>query len=189
MSACSFSIQTLNLVFTHGVPPDVHGGVHILLPAPHTIGLVPSLSGHAIATDGVHCRESVGTGPVVLTVVRVTGAAFASPWTKCYCAPLFSHTYYWYKVIMFKLLGVYQNISTAVLLYCFVETFLPPTLACTNVKSQKCTRYNIIRCVSKHYLVCNTAEVLTRPPPPTYVCTRVKSLVYTVHYHLLYFKT
>ena len=28
-------------------------------------------------TDGIHCRESAGTGSVVL----VTGAAFASPWT------------------------------------------------------------------------------------------------------------
>ena len=33
--------------------------------------------------DGVHCRESAGTEPVVLKVVRVTGAAFASPrWTN-----------------------------------------------------------------------------------------------------------
>ena len=68
-----------------------------------------------VRTDGVHCRKSVGSGPAVLKVVRVTGAAFASPWTKCYCAPLFSHTHYWYKVSMFKLSGVYQNISTAVL--------------------------------------------------------------------------
>ena len=28
-------------------------------------------------TDDVHCRESAGTGPVVLEVVPVTGAAFA----------------------------------------------------------------------------------------------------------------
>ena len=27
-----------------------------------------------LRTDGVHCRESVGTGPVVLKVVPVTGA-------------------------------------------------------------------------------------------------------------------
>ena len=47
-----------------------------------------------LRTDCVHCRETVGTGPVVLKVVRVTGAAFASPWNKCYCAPLFSHTHY-----------------------------------------------------------------------------------------------
>ena len=42
-----------------------------------------------LRTDGVHCRESVGTEPVVPKVVRVTAAAFASPWTKCYYAPLF----------------------------------------------------------------------------------------------------
>ena len=48
--------------------------------------------------DGVNCRESTGTGPVVLKVVRVTGAAFASPWIN-YCASLFSHNhYYWYEM-------------------------------------------------------------------------------------------
>ena len=52
------------------------------------------------------CRESVGTGLVVLKAVRVRGAAFASPRTKCYCAPLFSHTHYWYTVSIFKLSGV-----------------------------------------------------------------------------------
>ena len=42
-----------------------------------------------LRTDGVHCRESAGTGPPVnLKVVSVTGAAFASPWTN-YFAPLF----------------------------------------------------------------------------------------------------
>ena len=56
----------------------------------------------------LHCRESVGTGPVVLKAVRVTGAAFASPRTKCYCAPLFSYTHYWYTVSIFKLSGVYN---------------------------------------------------------------------------------
>ena len=30
-----------------------------------------------LRTDGVHCRESAGTGPTVLKVVPVTGAAFA----------------------------------------------------------------------------------------------------------------
>ena len=33
MSACSFSTLRLNLVLTHGIAPDVHGGVHIF---PHT---------------------------------------------------------------------------------------------------------------------------------------------------------
>ena len=37
---------------------------------PYAIGPVPSLWGHAILrTDGVHCRESAGTGPVNLKVV------------------------------------------------------------------------------------------------------------------------
>ena len=47
LSACSFSILTLNLVL--GILPEFRGGVHIFLPAPHTIESVPSLSGHAIA--------------------------------------------------------------------------------------------------------------------------------------------
>ena len=41
-----------------------------------------------LRTDGVHCRESAGTGRVNLKVVPVTGAVFASPWTNLY-APLF----------------------------------------------------------------------------------------------------
>ena len=32
-----------------------------------------------LRTDGVHCRESAGTGPVNLKVVPVTGAALAGP--------------------------------------------------------------------------------------------------------------
>ena len=32
-----------------------------------------------LLTDDLHCRESAGTGPVVLKIVPVTGAAFASP--------------------------------------------------------------------------------------------------------------
>ena len=43
----SFFTFRLNLVLTHGIAPDVHGGVHIFLP-PHTIGSVQGLSGHAI---------------------------------------------------------------------------------------------------------------------------------------------
>ena len=35
-----------------------------------------------LRANGVHCRESAGAGPVVLKVVPVTGAAFASPWTN-----------------------------------------------------------------------------------------------------------
>ena len=57
----------------------------LYLKPPFATGPVPSLSGHAIAyrlSDGVHCRESAGTGPVALKVVPVTGAAFASLWSN-----------------------------------------------------------------------------------------------------------
>ena len=42
----------------------------------YAIGSVPSLPGHSqMRTDGVHRRESAGTGPVVIKVVPVTDAA------------------------------------------------------------------------------------------------------------------
>ena len=49
----------------------------------YAIGSVPSSSGHhAISrTDGVHCLDSAAIGSVVLKIVLVTGAAFASPRT------------------------------------------------------------------------------------------------------------
>ena len=34
MSACSFSTLRLNLMLTHGIAPDVHGGIHIFFPHP-----------------------------------------------------------------------------------------------------------------------------------------------------------
>ena len=61
----------------------------IYLNAPYAIGSVPSLSGHAIAyTDGVHCREFAGTGPVNFKVVPNECWLGRSPWTNYY-APLF----------------------------------------------------------------------------------------------------
>ena len=62
------------MVLTHGIPPNFHGGVsiYLLFKLPYAIRSVPSLSANALGTDGVHCQESAGTGPVVLKVVRVT---------------------------------------------------------------------------------------------------------------------
>ena len=142
-----------------------------------------------LRTDCVHCRESAGTGPVVLKVVRVTGAAFASPWTKCYCAPLFSHTSYLYKVSMFKLSGLYQNISTAVLLYCFVDSSHSPDLCLYKCKesSVHCTISSAVcQNIISSVLLLYCGPVFSSP---TYVCTSVKRIVYTVQYlHLLYFR-
>ena len=41
------------------------------------IGSVPSYQVMQLRNDGVHCRESPGTGPVFLKIVPVTGAAFS----------------------------------------------------------------------------------------------------------------
>ena len=47
-SAYSFSTPRLNLVLTHGIPPAFRGSVQLFIPSA-TVGLVSSLSGHAIA--------------------------------------------------------------------------------------------------------------------------------------------
>ena len=61
------SIIRLNLVHTYEIPPDFRGGIYLFKP-PYAIDSVSSLSGHAIRTDGIHCRESAGTGTVNLKV-------------------------------------------------------------------------------------------------------------------------
>ena len=131
MSACSFSILKLNLVLTHGIPPEFRGSVRLFLPAPHTIGSVPSLSSHAIAYR-------------LRSLPRVRWRRASSPQGSSsngcclcittdqmlLCSSLFQNPLdHWYTVSMFKLSGVYQNISTAVVYCCTVlwNCFLPPT--------------------------------------------------------------
>ena len=61
------------------------------------------LSGHPLRTDGVHCRESVGTGPVALKAVSVTSATFSGiTMGTLFCSPLVSHTHSWYVVNMYS---------------------------------------------------------------------------------------
>ena len=135
MSACSFSILTLNLVLTHGIPPEFRGGVRIFLPAPHTIGSIPSLSGHAITYR-------------LRSLPRVRWHRASSPQGSssngcCLCITMdqmllcSSRTHCWYTVSMFKLSGVYQNISTAVVYCCTVlwNRSSPRLMVCTRVKS------------------------------------------------------
>ena len=64
------SILRLNLVLTYGIPPEFRGGVHLFILNRHT----PSGQSRVyrvtqLRTDGVHCRESAGMGPVNLKVV------------------------------------------------------------------------------------------------------------------------
>ena len=96
-------ILRANLMLAHGIPPDFRGGVHLFIKKRHT----PSGQSRVhrvtqLRTDGVHSRESAGTGPdpVVLKVVPVTGAAFLHViMDQLICASL-SHTHYWYEVGM-----------------------------------------------------------------------------------------
>ena len=79
-------------MLTHGIPPHFRGGAHLFIYNRHT----PSVQSRVyrvtqLRTDGVHCRESAGTGPVFLKVVPVTSAA---------CVSLFSHTHCWYEVVI-----------------------------------------------------------------------------------------
>ena len=60
----------LDLVLTYGIRPEFRGGVHLFIKNRHT----PSGQSRVcrvmpLRTDGVHCRESAGTGPVNLKVV------------------------------------------------------------------------------------------------------------------------
>ena len=65
-ASCSSAYLRLNLWFTYGILHDFRGGVDLFIEtAMYAIGPVPSLSCHAIfRTDGVHCQESAGSGPV-----------------------------------------------------------------------------------------------------------------------------
>ena len=72
---------------------------------PYVIGPVPSFRVTQLRTNGVHCRESAGTGPVNLKgsserelpwQVTMDQLIFAS----------FSHTHYWYEVGMLKVPAV-----------------------------------------------------------------------------------
>ena len=61
------SVLRLNRVLTYGIPPEFRGGVHLW--NRHTpLGQSRVYRVTQLRTDGVHCRESAGTGPVNLKV-------------------------------------------------------------------------------------------------------------------------
>ncbi|CAM9231416.1 unnamed protein product, partial [Ascophyllum nodosum] len=87
------SILRLNLVLTHAIPPDFRGGALFIYLNRHTpSGQSRTYRVTQLRTDSVHCRESAGTGPVVLKVVPVTGAAILQvTMDQSMCASLFPH--------------------------------------------------------------------------------------------------
>ena len=84
-SRVSLFISTLrlNLVLTYGIPPEFRGGVHSFILNQNA----PSGQPHVyrvtqLRVDGVHCRESTGTGPINLKVVPNECCLGRSPWTN-----------------------------------------------------------------------------------------------------------
>ena len=59
------SDDLVHLVLTHGIPPDFRDGVHLFIP-PHASDQSRLYQVTQVRTDGIHCRESAGTGPVVV---------------------------------------------------------------------------------------------------------------------------
>ena len=67
----------------YGIPPEFRGGVHLFIYNRHTSsGRSRVYRVTQLRTDGVHCRESAGTGPVNLKVVPNKCCLGRSPWTK-----------------------------------------------------------------------------------------------------------
>ena len=84
------SIFRLNLVLTRGIPPEFRGGVRLFILNRHTpLGQSQVYRVTQMRTDGVHCRESAGTGPVNLKEVPNECCLGRSPRTNLY-TPLFA---------------------------------------------------------------------------------------------------
>ena len=67
----------------YGIPPEFRGGVHLFIKCRHT----PSGQSRVyrvtqLRTDGLHCRDSAGTGPANLKVVPNECFLGRSPWTN-----------------------------------------------------------------------------------------------------------
>ena len=87
---------------TYGIPPEFRGGVHLFIQNRHTtLGQSLVCRVTQLRTDGVHCQESVGTGPVNLKVVPnecCLGRSPWTPWTNYHAPASLSHTHLWYEV-------------------------------------------------------------------------------------------
>ena len=159
MSACSFSILTLNLVLTHGVPLDVRGGNHIFYH--HTpSGQSRLYRVTQLRTGGVHCRESA-----VGSVPSFSGRVIAYQWRSLLRVR-------WHRASSPQ--GSSSNgcrlcITMDQLLLC-ASLFPHPLL----VQSEY---VEIIVRVSKYYYCCTDVLLCgpVPPTPPTYACTSVES--------------
>ena len=153
-------------MLTRGIPPEFRGGVHIFLPAPHTIGSVPSLSGHAIAYRSrslPRVRWHRASSPQGSSS---NGCCLCITMNQMLlCSSLFPHLlHYWYTVNMSKLSGVYkiykyQNICTTAIVYCCT--------VCGTVFSRRLIQFSV-HCTISSYIVfqnivyCCTVDLFSR---------------------------
>ena len=76
------------MVLTYEIPPEFRGGAHLFILNRHTpSGQSQVYRVTQLRTDGVHCREFAGTGPLVLKVVPVAGAALAGHYGPIISSP------------------------------------------------------------------------------------------------------
>ena len=88
-------------MLTHGISPDFRGGAHWFIPPNAPSDQFRVYRVMQLRTDVIHCRESAGTGPVILKFVPVKDAALAGHHMDQFmCASIFPHPlyYYWYEV-------------------------------------------------------------------------------------------
>ena len=116
-------------MLTYGIPPEFRGGVHLFFSNRHT----PSCQSRVyrvtqLRTDGVHCRESAGIGPVNPKVVPNECCLGRSPWYQSICASL-SHTHYWYEVGMLKVSALCTTTVTDIFLISY--THAVPNVRCS----------------------------------------------------------
>ena len=78
--------------YLYEIPHDFRGGVDLFQP-PYAIGSVRGYRVTQLRTDSVHCRESAGTGPVVLKIVPVSCTVLPLHHHVCVC--VFSSHSFW----------------------------------------------------------------------------------------------
>ena len=106
-----FCLNLIGWCLLTGIPPACRDGVHILYRQPPS-GQSRVDRTTQLRTDGVHCRDSAGTGPVDVKIVRVAGAAFSDITIDQFLWPLFSHTRY--VVGMCDTKRLYRNMTAGV---------------------------------------------------------------------------
>ena len=89
-------------MLTYGIPPEFRGGVHIFTYNRHTLSSQSRVYRVTqLRTDGVHCRESAGTGPVNPQGSSERVLSWQVTMDQLIITSL-SHTHYLYEVGMLK---------------------------------------------------------------------------------------